>query len=297
MSGSPKYSSTRISAAEQARIEARRAAQRALEEEARRAREAAERQRLAEERRAREEAERKRQAELKAEAERKAAEERARRLAEVEGQLEPLLARVSGLQSDAVTTTWCTAELTGQAQALEAARKALGRDEFDAVAAACKDATAALEALEARAQARQLQEEQRNHIVQGMMTVLGRHDFQVGTPVLSCPGDFDSEVVIRAVRTDNRSVRIAVPAAGGSVTYELDGWDKHQVQTRDGRAASACDNAEDTLRAMGDELEQAFGIEVGEIMWDGKDPDRIRKGANELPGSGPSATTVRGSNA
>lgn len=293
MSGSPKYSHVRLSERELARLEQRLAEERARELVARQERERIEQARLAAERQRREEAERQRQAEMKAEAERKAAEERARRRADVEKRLEPVLVRVSSLQADPIVMTWCKAQVEAQSLALKQAQQALAQDDFERAGAACDAVPAALEALEAQAQARQTREEQRGLIVNGMKTVLERQGFQVGAPVLSRPGDFESEVVFRAVRPDNRSIAIAVPAEG-NVSYEIDGWSKRHEQAKNGSPVTTCDDAEARLKAMGDQLESEFGIEVGEIMWDGKDPDRVQKGAKSLPGSGPAAQQSRG---
>lgn len=293
MSGSPKYSYVRLSGWELTRLEAERAAARERERVATEARARAEQARLEAARRQREEDERKRQAELKAEAERKAAEALARRRAEVEAQLEPLLAKVAALRGDQVTMTWCEAEVEAQVSALEVAGKQLGQDFFDQVSAACVSSVSAIQALEQRAQERQLVEEKRGHIVNGMMAVLQQQGFQVGTPALSRPGDFESDVVLRAVRPDNRSINISVPTAG-NVIYEIDGWTKRQEPGRDGHAVATCDDAEARLRAIGDQLETEFGIEVGEIMWDGKDPDRVQKGAKSFPGSGPAVNRTHG---
>jgi hypothetical protein len=62
----------------------------------------------------------------------------------------------------------------------------------------------------------------------------------------------------------------------------------------DGRAVHSCDEAEEEIERMHQEMKEAFGIEMSELTWDTKDPDRVRKAAKKRPEDAP-ATRKRGS--
>jgi len=207
--------------------------------------------------------------------------------------LDDLRVRLCGLRADEVIMAWCGSEVVAAEQATEQVSLSLGREAWAVAQNEMADARARVDALKARAQERQMEEEQRSYIVNGLVTVLQRQGFRVGAPDLMRSGDLDSDVVLHAIRPDRRAIQVQVPV-DGQVSYEVDGYAKRVEASRGGGHASTCDEAESRLESIHQQLEQEFGIEMGELTWAGKDPHRRQKNANELPGGGGRASRDRG---
>ena len=56
---------------------------------------------------------------------------------------------------------------------------------------------------------------------------------------------------------------------------------------------SDCDDAEAQLQELNEALAE-YGVTMGEILWDGKNPNRKIKGSKELPLGGAQAVRSRG---
>lgn len=196
-----------------------------------------------------------------------------------------LEARLPGLRADPVVMAWCEAEVNQLGDLLQAWSEWFERERFDDIRRAVPDVEPRVEALLNKAEAAQLQEEKRAFIVNGFLQVLGHEGFFVGEPELQQPNDFGSPVIIRAVRTDGRKLDIAVPHSG-QVTYEVGGYPRRTEIGTDSAPHPSCDEAEEQLLKMHQTLSAEFGLDMGEVTWDGKDPGRIRRGSKELPGGG-----------
>jgi hypothetical protein len=197
-----------------------------------------------------------------------------------------LQARVAGCEADEITMAWSGDEVQAVAVAIEAIRAAA--DPLDAARQLQGRLDQALE----HAQVRQLAEERRAYIVSSLQQGLREQGFQVGETTIV--GDEASgEVAFRAVRADRRWVDVNVPLEG-HVFYDVDGTDRVTERGADGLTYTSCDETEARLEALHTDLDQRFGIEAGELLWESKDPHRQRRNANELPAGGPSATRKQG---
>jgi hypothetical protein len=197
-----------------------------------------------------------------------------------------LQARVAGCEGDEITMAWSADEVQGVAVAIAAIRSA--QDPQDAARKLHGRLDQALQ----HAQVRQLAEERRAYIVSSLQQGLRQQGFQVGEATIV--GDEASgEVAFRAVRADRRWVDVNVPLEG-HVFYDVDGTDRVTERGADGLTYTSCDETEARLAALHADLDQRFGIDAGELLWESKDPHRQRRNAKELPTGGPSATRKQG---
>lgn len=97
------------------------------------------------------------------------------------------------------------------------------------------------------------------------------------------PGHPASAAIWGAKTQTGKGISVSVPIAG-QVFYDVDGF-KHSVTTVDGNTAAVCDQAEQVLTQMHATLEDKFGVQMGEVLWQGKDPNRALRQADQLPSS------------
>ena len=106
-------------------------------------------------------------------------------------------------------------------------------------------------------------------------------------PSLGVPS---SATIIQAVRIGGGAVAVSVPQEG-DIWYDVSDFPMRAENTDDGKTIRTCDEAEQEIVRLHEAMKEAFGIEMSELNWDGKDPDRVRKAAERLPESAPAART------
>ena len=95
-------------------------------------------------------------------------------------------------------------------------------------------------------------------------------------------------VTLSATTAAGRSVGVSVPF-DGQVWYDVDGF--HEEATSTDTGAPACDHAETQLGDLHHILGERFGVVASEVQWEGKDPNRVLRGADSI--GGPAATHGR----
>lgn len=190
------------------------------------------------------------------------------------GQIEAMLA---GLRADPMVAQWCRAELAELER--EAERAAQGSDPERAALAQ------KAEAILARARECQEQEERRLYIVQSIREAMRDMGFVVTEPELEHAGVPDSALVFAGVRASGGEVAVSVPTEG-DVWYAVDGYPLRVEASAAGDEVSSCDEAEGELLRLHALLGERFGVQVGELGWEGRDPRRNLRHADDLPTSG-----------
>ena len=132
------------------------------------------------------------------------------------------------------------------------------------------------------AQDAQLKTDQRDYILNGISHSLADMGFVVSAPVEEYPGHPATAKVVQAATASGKAVLVSVPVEG-QVWYEVEGYQKEIGSTRDGEAVLACDEGEQVLTAMHARLQSDFQVEMSEIWWEGKDPERDLRRAEALP--------------
>lgn len=186
-----------------------------------------------------------------------------------------------GLKADDVLMRWCgpsVEQLMGRGAEAE---QAITDERFDQPTEVLTSVRAEAESLVARANEAQLKADQRDYIVNSMADVLSGMGFVVSVPQEEHPGHPASAHILVAQSASGRGFSVSVPVEG-DIMYDADGF---EMTAEDVGAATVrtCDEAEDVLEDMKSRLAEAFGIVTGELMWDGKPPERISKSAKDLP--------------
>jgi len=202
---------------------------------------------------------------------------------EAERALGGLRSQWAGLASDEVVLTWSRTEVDGVAEVISQASSALAAENFSACINLCQQGAAAITSLIQKAERRQEEEEKRSYLVSSLVEVLRQQAFLVSDPQLSIADDLDSTVVIHATRPDRRAILLQIPRTG-PVEYDIDGYEKRIEHSPNGTSAT-CDEAEARLAAIHDQLETDFGIQMGELYWEGRDPLRTSRTGRPLPNS------------
>ena len=202
--------------------------------------------------------------------------------------------RIAGLHADEIIVRWGSGEIASLEERLERSRKLLSEERFDVILAESAALLEASDAVVGHVQELQLKEERRQYIVQGIVEVMGQMGFvvQQNSPALENPDVPNSATMIHAVRIGGGAIAVSVPQEG-EILYDVDGFPKRTETGGDGATVRTCDEAEQEIDRMHEAMKDVFGIEMSELVWDGKDPERVRKAAKRLPESAP-AERVRG---
>lgn len=202
--------------------------------------------------------------------------------------------RIAGLRADEIIVRWGSGELAALEERLERSSTLLSDERFDIVLAESAALLEASDAVVGHVQELQLKEERRQYIVQGIVEVMGQMGFvvQQNSPALEHPDEPNSATMIHAVRIGGGAIAVSVPQEG-DILYDVDGFPKRTEMGGDGTTVRTCDEAEQEIDRMHEAMKEAFGIEMSELVWEGKEPDRVRKAAERLPEPNP-AERVRG---
>jgi hypothetical protein len=209
-----------------------------------------------------------------------------RRKAAGEAAAGELGALIEGLKADPVVMRWQYHRMAEVESPAAEARKALSAENWDAPAALLEQARARASSLVEAANAAQLKADTRDYIARSIVAALTGMGYVVSEPQASHADHPASDLTFRAADASGRSVAVSVPVEG-EVYYTVDGFAHTTEPLAEGGAAPACDQAEAVLDQMRGRLADEYGVDAGEIRWDGKaDPNRRLRQADELPQSG-----------
>lgn len=209
-----------------------------------------------------------------------------RRKAEAEKRAGELGALLEGLRADPVALRWGGPVIAEVAAAVETSERALAEEQFDRLGGLLAEAEKKTRVCIEKANAAQLKADQRDYIAQSIAAVLQEMGFVVGAPQPE-HGELPATALqIQAADYTGRAIGVSVPFEG-EVWYDVNGYPKRVEALKNGATGKTCDEAEAVLNAMGEALNEAFGIRMSKITWDGKPEPELRKwGADELPEAG-----------
>jgi len=195
------------------------------------------------------------------------------------GELEDL---IIGLKADPVALRWQTHLIDELATQLQTGIAAVAAEQFDKPALILAAAKTQETEIIATANADQIQADQRDYIAKSIAESLAEMGFFVDEPQLEYPDYPKTVLILKAATNSGKGISISVPVEG-EVWYNVDGYSKTTEATVGGGTAAVCDEAENVLKEMHDRLGAEFGINMSELTWEGKDPDRIIRKADDLP--------------
>lgn len=195
------------------------------------------------------------------------------------GELEDL---IIGLRTDPVALRWQTHLIDELAAKLPTGIAAIEAEQFDKPALILAAAKTQEQEIIATANAAQIQADQRDYIAKSIAESLAEMGFFVNEPELEDSRYPNAALILKAATNSGKAISISVPVEG-EVWYNVDGYSKTTEAAVGGGTAAVCDEAEKVLTEMHDRLGAEFGINMSEVTWEGKDPDRKLVGTNKLP--------------
>jgi len=198
---------------------------------------------------------------------------------QVVGQIQDL---VTGLKADPVVMRWHSHSMAQLDNELKQAQVAIVSEQFDQPSQILAKVQAQEKQIIEEANIAQLKADKRDYITQSIVATLQ----DMGFAVLSIDDEHKghpSTAKVFTATAAGRAISVSVPVEG-QVWYDVDGYPKNTVSSvADGDTVAICDEAEAVLTEMHSALQQEFGIQMGEISWQGKDPNRITRTATDLP--------------
>jgi hypothetical protein len=196
---------------------------------------------------------------------------------------------VLGLKADEVVMRWHAAAVDALAAELSAATETDGERGLQVVQAARERAASIVK----EANAAQLKADQRDYIANCMSKTLEEMGFVVGPLQAEHPEHPATATVIHAATASGKNIAISVPV-DGQVWYNVRGFPKSTESKVGGGEAAICDEAEEVISEMHEALMSEFHVQMGELMWDGKDPARRLRAVKSLPSSQSSDRSLTG---
>lgn len=200
-------------------------------------------------------------------------------------QLQELQSLLAGLKADPVVQRWEAASLTHLEALAQQASTALSQEQFNTVATVLSQVRSQGETTIATANQAQLKADQRDYITDSIAATLEAMGFTVVHRQPEHPGHPASATILGAASHAGKGISVSIPVEG-EVYYDVEGYAKQTVQSVGGGNAAICDEAEQVIGEMHRILETEFGVHMGELMWEGKDPNRQLRKADDLPQSG-----------
>lgn len=198
---------------------------------------------------------------------------------QVIGQIQDL---VIGLKADPVVMRWHSHSISQLGNELQKANQAIASEQFDQPSYILTKAKEKEKQIIEEANVAQLKADKRDYITQSIVATLQDMGFSVLSIQDEHAGHPSTAKVFTATAA-GRAISVSVPVEG-QVWYDVDGYSKNTVASiADGNPIAICDEAEKVLTEMHSALQQEFGVQMSEISWQGKDPNRIARTATDLP--------------
>ncbi|MCT7973427.1 hypothetical protein [Laspinema olomoucense] len=205
-----------------------------------------------------------------------------RRQGEAQENLGSLQALIAGLQADPVVMRWQSAAVAQLAQQSQTAEQAISSEQFEAIAPLLSTCQQQSQSLIDAANAAQLQADQRDYIADSIAQSLESLGFGIIYRQPEHPDNPASAVILGAASHGGKGISVSIPTEG-EVFYDVEGYSKQTTTAVGGGSAAVCDEAESVISEMHDRLQAEFGVEMGELQWQGKDPNRHLRQADSLP--------------
>jgi len=205
-----------------------------------------------------------------------------RRCEGIQARLREAEISLAGLNQDLLVTRWQPTELEALRQLAEHLGQLLQDGQLDEAEQGLEQfQNARLQLLE-KAQECQMMAEQRDLIASSVQQALESMGFFVSDPQAEHPHHPATALLLQARSAAGKALGVSVPWQG-EIYYQVEGYAMVSEQRPGGDSTRSCDEAERVLNELHSLLDQVYDVETGEILWEGKDPDRNLRKADELP--------------
>ncbi|HEY9702113.1 MAG TPA: hypothetical protein V6C58_06690, partial [Allocoleopsis sp.] len=196
------------------------------------------------------------------------------------GQIEII---IKGLEADPVVMSWQKAEIAKLQQYQQTGERAIASENFAETEAILKTVENMSKEIVKTANEAQLKADQRDYIAHSIIESLEEMGFTITYNQAEYPEHPASATIISAATNSGKGISVSIPVEG-EVFYDVEGYSKQTVASVGGSAA-ICDEAEEIIGEMHQVLEEKFGVKMGELNWEGKDPQRQLRKADSMPDS------------
>jgi hypothetical protein len=187
--------------------------------------------------------------------------------------LSEMNALINGLKADHVITTWCI-HLINELESFNVhGEKEIASENFSKLDNLLTNLQQQSEEIIKIANEAQLKADQRDYIADSIAQSLTEMGFNLVYRQAEYPDHPATAIILGAATNSGKGISVSVPVEG-EVYYDIDGYTK---------TGAVCDEAENVINEMHNLLEQEFGVKMSELLWEGKDPNRNIKSADELP--------------
>lgn len=205
-----------------------------------------------------------------------------RQKASAEQSTQELNALILGLKADPVVVRWHSHSIAQLEAQRQAAEQAIAAEQFEQSTQILQSGQTKAEQMIRESNAAQLKAEQRDYITDSIAQTLEEMGFTILYRKPEHEHHPASATILGAATNSGKGISVSIPVEG-QVFYDVDGFAKGTIAAVGGGSAAVCDEAEQVLTEMHSALEQQFGIQMSELTWQGKDPDRILRRADDLP--------------
>jgi len=183
-----------------------------------------------------------------------------------------LSALVAGLTSDDVVMRWQAGQVDDLARSGDVLKQKLLLARED-VSGILETAASTAAQIVHEANIAQIKADQRDYVAAGIGAVLQEMGYMVQPAVPEHPEHPASAMIVTAASPSGRVIAVSVPVEG-QVWYNVEGFVKSTEAAVGGGTAAVCDEAEEVITQMHEALAAEYHIDMGELMWEGKDPNR-----------------------
>jgi len=194
-------------------------------------------------------------------------------------------AMLAGLNADPVTSRWQAARIAQMQQEVALLGSLLEAESFGEVQNRAQSLLQAEPTLVAEANQAQLQADHRDAIAESVRQALEQMGFFVTAARPEHPDHPATSMLLEARSAAGKAIGVSVPVEG-EIWYDVQGYAMNTAPMPGGGTGRSCDEAEQVLQDLHRVLGETFGVHAGEVMWEGKDPNRNLKKRDALPTSG-----------
>jgi hypothetical protein len=207
--------------------------------------------------------------------------------AEANRLLAEMQAIAAGLKADRVVMQWQGAAVAELEEEIKTATVAIAQGELrrtGILPVRLKDIRQRSQNIVDTANTAQVQADKRDYIADSIAQTLQEMGFNLTFRQAEHPDHPASAIILGATSQTGKGIGVSVPIAG-EVYYDVNGYAKGSTTTVEGDTVKVCDEAERVLTEMHGMLEDKYGVEMGEVLWEGKEPNRRLRQGEHLPRS------------
>lgn len=200
---------------------------------------------------------------------------------QAEGELQAL---ISGLKADRVVFSWCPHLIAELEQLQTQIQGLIELEDFQQPLQILTQAQTQSENIIKTASEAQLKAEQRDYIADSIAQSLEEMGFNLVYRQAEHPDHPATAIILGAATNSGKGISVSVPVEG-EIYYDINGYTKTTSTNVNGGVSPSCDEAEGAIEELHSLLQAEFGINMSELWWEGKEPDRTTRKKDELPNS------------